>query len=521
MKFLVPLALAALATPTATANENLQETLKSWQGDAPVQDRSIRLDPRNNIFKISQTLPNGMQLLIPRPEETENTDRYRRSLASQHRNLQDSGGVRVVAPELPEGAVLDNNMPTEFIIAGLEGATDVQLVFRKGGTDLEPVSLERFITDGVATVDIQLKPEEQEVSYSYKIVYTMGDETKTVDGGSFKYGTGERREGDVQTRSFGAGGDEASTCTLEECKEGSYENGGHILGASGRIFYRSFGKDYACSGTVIKDNKTGRSLVLTAAHCVFDDIDWNFGSNVIFIPERDSIDLTDMTAKDVHRECSKDICGCWSLSGGLVHDLWADTPWPARLAYDYGLYVVDDIGDHQGTSCGSDALDEAIDEMQFTVGVDLSYENIVGFGYSLIKKPDFRFCANTTEYNQPTTDVDTYWLPGCGLQGGASGGPWLMDYNEKTGSGKIVSVNSWSYSDYNGMGGPIIDASAARCLVNAARQVDFEQVMAEDEGDQGVFVNCYARPCISTQEEYESRRLEGTLHGRELCQVQN
>jgi hypothetical protein len=53
--------------------------------------------------------------------------------------------------------------------------------------------------------------------------------------------------------------------------QASWPYGGQIQEASGRIYFRipSLGY-YMCSGTAIKDHKTGRSLVLTAAHCVFD-----------------------------------------------------------------------------------------------------------------------------------------------------------------------------------------------------------------------------------------------------------
>lgn len=298
--------------------------------------------------------------------------------------------------------------------------------------------------------------------------------------------------------------------------EAEWEMGGDILGASGRIYYSSYGIDYACTGTVMKDNKSGRTLIVTAAHCVWDDIDEVFGSYAVFIPNRDSIQTT-LTADEIHRQCTEDVCGCWTMSAGVVHDKWRDLPWPDRLAYDYGVWIVDDVGAHEGAFCGSEALDKAVNEFEWEVGVDLESEYLHAMGYSLEHNPDFRYCADMAEFNQPVDGTDTYWLPECGLTGGASGGPWISGMTSE-GRGKIVSVNSWSYSDIPGLGGPIIDESAARCLVNAAREVDFAAIQAQPEGEQGIFVNCYDRPCIPA-EEADARRLRGdSLTGRVLCE---
>ena len=117
------------------------------------------------------------------------------------------------------------------------------------------------------------------------------------------------------------------------------------------------------------------------------------------------------------------------------------------------MWVVDDVGAHEGASCGSDALDEAVQKFEWEVGVDLESTYLHGLGYSLEHNPDFRYCADKAEFNQPIEGTDTYWLPGCGLTGGASVGPWIAEMNTSEGTGKIVSVNSWSYSDTSGVGG--------------------------------------------------------------------
>jgi hypothetical protein len=240
----------------------------------------------------------------------------------------------------------------------------------------------------------------------------------------------------------------------------------------------------------------------------------DFGANVVFIPDRDSVQ-TNLTGQDIHRQCMEDKCGCWTMSAGVVHDKWKDTPWPARLAYDYGFYIVDDNGQHDGTQCGSDALDKAVPEMDFKVGLDPLSSFVHGYGYSLEYNPDFRYCAETMSTRVPTQGVTTYWLDNCGLTGGSSGGPWVMEMDEESGAGTVFSVNSWSYSSRSGMGAPMIEASAGRCLMNAARDSDFSTINAEAEGEEGLFVNCYNRPCIPV-EEVLGRKLRGAP-SRKLC----
>ena len=65
--------------------------------------------------------------------------------------------------------------------------------------------------------------------------------------------------------------------TQEVVEEAEWEYRGNIQGSTGRIYYSSYGVDFACTGTVIKDRMSGRTLIVTAAHCVWDDIDEVFG----------------------------------------------------------------------------------------------------------------------------------------------------------------------------------------------------------------------------------------------------
>ena len=279
--------------------------------------------------------------------------------------------------------------------------------------------------------------------------------------------------------------------------------GGQIQGSSGKLYFQvKYGSTWhnsACTGTAIHDNKTGRSLILTAAHCMIEA--GVFHKNLLFIPNRDS--TTDSNPNDLVHDCSKDPCGCWTPSGGVVHEEYKTTDGNAKLQYDYGFLVVDDFGAHDGTVCaGSEGLDIAVDEMTFsTKGNDIVGESIYGFGYPGWGA-NLKYCAEVAT-KEVTSFGDFLWIEGCGLLGGTSGGPQLRNFNTADGTGSIVSVNSWGRGSNPGMGSVIVNESAGRCLVNKAREVDFDAMETSAEGEQGVLATCYERDC---SEEATTRR---------------
>jgi hypothetical protein len=82
-------------------------------------------------------------------------------------------------------------------------------------------------------------------------------------------------------------------------------------------------------------------------------------------------------------------------------------------------------------------------------------------GYSYSDDPNFMYCAE----DMTTEGADNWWLPNCGLSGGASGGPWLQPVDG--GSGPVISVNSWGYTDQPGMAGPKLAGTSAKTLFDA------------------------------------------------------
>ena len=79
-------------------------------------------------------------------------------------------------------------------------------------------------------------------------------------------------------------------------------------------------------------------------------------------------------------------------------------------------------------------------------------------------------------------------MPSCELSGGASGGPWVQPMDTDSGSGDVISVNSWGYTTAPGMAGPKLNGSA-ECLFDSAKITDWDAVSSSD-GDAGSVEDC-------------------------------
>jgi len=257
---------------------------------------------------------------------------------------------------------------------------------------------------------------------------------------------------------------------------------------------------YVCSGTVMQDDDaTDRSVIITAAHCVYDDANKAFARNVMFIPDQDGT-----TGAGTDRNCSNDPIGCWTTSFGVVDQNWTASTFPNNKAWDYAYYVVanDPSAYTPGIVETSSTLDVAAGAMPVNFGPAASRDGTDGIasddftwalGYSYSDDPNFMYCAEDMSTLQEPAN---WWLPSCGLSGGSSGGSWLQKPSgvssaEVGDKGQIMSVNSWGYTTSPGMAGPKLDseASSAACVFATARDGNFTAAL-EAAGNQGYVVTC-------------------------------
>jgi len=269
-----------------------------------------------------------------------------------------------------------------------------------------------------------------------------------------------------------------------------WAQGGAIQTAAGRLLYEMPNNGgwsgYVCSGTVATDGTTGRSIIITAAHCVYDDADAAFARNVIFIPNQDQT-----TGSSTDRDCSNDPEGCWVSDFGVVEQNWTTSVFPNNIPWDYAYYVVGDNGNHSGNGTGG-ALDSAVGSFD----IDFSAPNVNdgqngefssdwthALGYSYSDDPFFMYSAE----DMTTEGDDNWWLASSQLSGGSSGGPWIQPMDEATGTGPLMSVNSWGYTTSDGMAGPFLNGTTAQCLFDAAKTGNLG-LSGNPDGQQGLVV---------------------------------
>lgn len=282
--------------------------------------------------------------------------------------------------------------------------------------------------------------------------------------------------------------------------------GGTVQTAAGRLYFQMPDEPlptnkwtgYVCSATVVDDgNTSGRSVIITAAHCVYDEVNGAFARNVMFIPNQSASG----TKTDLN--CSNDVLGCWVPSFGVVDANWASGTFPGNMGWDYAFYVIPDTGAHQiGVDPDTpDVLDMAAGSLplSFTAPyhdvANSSIDFTHAFGYSYSQDPNFMYCAEDLQAEVDSGYGTDWWLASCGLTGGSSGGPWVQPMDEATGIGPIISVNSWGYvwnnTELPGMAGAKLydGVSSARCVFDGAKATDFGEVPS-DEGHAGRVVTC-------------------------------
>ena len=157
--------------------------------------------------------------------------------------------------------------------------------------------------------------------------------------------------------------------------------------------------------------------------------------------------------------------------------------------FDYAYYTVfDDRSTHRGgyrRQGLTGVLDRDVVPMALDFDADPRGEFIFSIGYSADKDPDLRHCSMTNTEKYGLATYANLWLDDCAMTGGASGGPWLVDV-DRGGTGTLVSVNSWGFTDSAGMAGPVLrteEGSWAECLYDVAKS-------ARDPGEEGgIIVN--------------------------------
>jgi V8-like Glu-specific endopeptidase len=208
---------------------------------------------------------------------------------------------------------------------------------------------------------------------------------------------------------------------------------------SGKVFFRGDdGLNYVCSGSTV--NSGGKNVVFTAGHCVHGGgLGRRYFTNWAFVPGyRDNVRPY----------------GTWT-----ARQLWTLNGWSAsgNRTYDIGAAVMntDTLARHIVNRVGGQGIEWNHPLSQY----------VYQFGYpqrTPFNGQRLRYCTGTTFSDGGHEGIL------CNMTEGASGGPWLDDFNGTF--GWLDSVNSWVFWNAQGVrykwNGPYFGNAAAN-LYNA------------------------------------------------------
>ena len=268
---------------------------------------------------------------------------------------------------------------------------------------------------------------------------------------------------DPKSRSFrpsakpAAGGGGASNTTLGS----SWTAGGEVLKTTGKVLFAMGGTYYVCSASVADDSVSGRSIILTAAHCAYDESGEAFATNWMFVPDYDSAPASLDTSGSF---CAGTSLGCWTASALVVAGGYTTAGGfnDQAVVHDYAFAVVG-----AGGKSGTAQLDATVGGHPIQFSAVSAGADTYLFGYPAAgryKGKDLVYCRGPLAFD-PSTANATYRV-GCNMTGGSSGGPWFTPFS--AGSGTMMSVNSYGYSGITAMHGPKLNAETQSMFTAAA-----------------------------------------------------
>lgn len=248
----------------------------------------------------------------------------------------------------------------------------------------------------------------------------------------------------------------------------SWEAGGTVLMTTGKVLFASGGTYYVCSASVVNDDSTNQSVVLTAAHCAYENAgSRGFVTNWMFIPEWDN--ATGALSTSDSSFCDLTPHGCWTAQALVVHEGFAYAGGFNRTAvqYDFAFAVLGE-GGHD-----AETLVETLGTQTMSFNNVSKGTQVHAFGYPAAAPylgDDLVYCAGGVNFDNRMFKL-TYKL-GCDMTGGSSGGPWGTDFAD--GDGVLMSVNSYKYSGGDAMYGPKFNTTT-EATYDAATSADMNE----------------------------------------------
>lgn len=241
----------------------------------------------------------------------------------------------------------------------------------------------------------------------------------------------------------------------------SWSGGGVVAATTGRVFFSMGSSYYLCSGSVVTDTRMDRSIVLTAAHCAYDEENEAFADNWMFVPGYDAMPAAPTADGSF---CDNTMHGCWTADALVVAEGYATAGAfnDQAVVHDYA-YAAVGIGGKQDVQ-----LDSTVGAQNVRFDGAASGTDTWLFGYPAAQKykgVDLTYCRGPLGFDRWMDNV-TYRVT-CNMTGGASGGPWFAPFSSADGTGSIISVNSYGYQGVKAMFGPRL-GTEANAMLNEA-----------------------------------------------------
>jgi hypothetical protein len=241
-----------------------------------------------------------------------------------------------------------------------------------------------------------------------------------------------------------------TTTTSTGVTGASWAGGGAVVKTTGKVLFALGTSYYVCSASVINDGgMTNRSLILTAAHCVMDEKTGAFATNWTFIPDYDSAPASLTTNLSF---CGQTSLGCWSASAIAARGEFARAGSfnTQAITHDFAIVAVG-----AGGKSGTADLDATVGAQAVSFAPVAQTPTTSLFGYPSAQKyngKDLTYSRGVLGTDSRTSGA-TYRVTS-DMTGGSSGGPWFTPFTDGTGTGTVMSVNSYGYKGVTAMFGP-------------------------------------------------------------------
>ena len=196
----------------------------------------------------------------------------------------------------------------------------------------------------------------------------------------------------------------------------------------GKVFFTVNNDHFLCSASTI--SSTNGDSVITAGHCVYDTSSNKWPSNFIYIPQYAN--------------------KAEPYSSWTARYLAAMEGWTKDGSWDYDVAMV---------LMHTNSKQQHIQTVTGTLAMTANWPRaaaVYAFGYplSLSNGELMSRCVSSSSTASVIKNFDGIKLP-CGLTKGASGGPWIQNFDSNTLLGYQTSVNSFTNPNYPGyMFGP-------------------------------------------------------------------